>query len=376
MRIAVNARFLLPGKLEGIGWYTHELARRMVLAHPEDEFIFFFDRPYDPAFVYAENVRPVVVFPPARHPLLWYCWFEWALPHFLQRFRPDVFFSPDAYLSLRSATPTVLTVHDILPLQHPEQVPWGPRRYYRHFLPKYIQKADAVVTVSEYTREAILASVPVAPEKVSVVYNGCRAIFKPLAESDQAAVRQRYTGGAPYFFYAGSIHPRKNVDRLIRAFDRFKSQTGSNMRLVLGGRQAWQTGPVEEALRRSPNRAHILPTGYLPESELAALMASAVAFTYISLGEGFGLPLLEAMQCDTPVICSDTTALPEVAGQAALLVDPLSEQATADAMKKIAADENCRAALIANGRDQRAKFTWDGAAAQIYHLVQQHARQP
>jgi glycosyltransferase involved in cell wall biosynthesis len=217
MRIAVNARFLLPGKLEGIGWYTHELARRMVLAHPEDEFIFFFDRPYDPAFVYAENVRPVVVFPPARHPLLWYCWFEWALPHFLQRFRPDVFFSPDAYLSLRTAIPTVLTVHDMLPLQHPEQVPWGPRRYYRHFLPKYIQRADAVVTVSEYTRQAILATVPVSPEKVSVVYNGCRATFKPLAESDQAAVRQRYTGGAPYFFYAGSIHPRKNVDRLIRA---------------------------------------------------------------------------------------------------------------------------------------------------------------
>jgi glycosyltransferase involved in cell wall biosynthesis len=375
MRIAVNARFLLPGKLEGLGWYTHELARRMALAHPEDEFIFFFDRPYDPAFVYAENVRPVVVFPPARHPLLWYCWFEWALPHFLRRFQPDVLFSPDAYLSLRSKIPTVLTVHDLLPLQHPEQVPWGPRVFYRHFLPKYIQKAEAVVTVSEYTRQAILAAVPVPPEKVSVAYNGCRDAFRPLNESDQAAVRQRYTGGAPYFFYAGAIHPRKNVDRLIRAFDRFKSETGSDLRLVLGGRQAWQTGPVEDALRRSPNRAHILPTGYLQESELAALMASAVGFTYVSLGEGFGLPLLEAMYCDTPVICSNTTALPEVAGPAALLVDPLSEQAIAEAMKKIAADENCRAALIAEGRIRRAQFTWDGAAAEIYQLMQIHARQ-
>lgn len=375
MRIAVNARFLLPGKLEGLGWYTHELARRMALAHPEDEFIFFFDRPYDPAFVYAANVRPVVVFPPARHPLLWYCWFEWALPRFLRRYQPDVFFSPDAYLSLRSEIPTVLTVHDILPLQHPEQVPWGPRLFYRHFLPRYIRKADAVVTVSEYTRQAILDAVPVPPGKVSVAYNGCRDVFRPLQESDQAAVRQRYTGGAPYFFYAGAIHPRKNVDRLIRAFDRFKSETGSDMRLVLGGRQAWQTGPVEDALRQSPNRAHILPTGYLPESELAALMASAFAFTYLSLGEGFGLPLLEAMVCDTPVICSNTTALPEVAGPAALLVDPLSEQAIAEAMKKIVADADCRATLIAKGRIQRAQFTWDGAAAQIYHLLQMHAGQ-
>jgi glycosyltransferase involved in cell wall biosynthesis len=266
-------------------------------------------------------------------------------------------------------------VHDLLPLQHPEQVPWGPRVFYRHFLPKYIQKAEAVVTVSEYTRQAILAAVPVPPEKVSVAYNGCRDAFRPLNESDQAAVRQRYTGGAPYFFYAGAIHPRKNVDRLIRAFDRFKSETGSDLRLVLGGRQAWQTGPVEDALRRSPNRAHILPTGYLQESELAALMASAVGFTYVSLGEGFGLPLLEAMYCDTPVICSNTTALPEVAGPAALLVDPLSEQAIAEAMKKIAADENCRAALIAEGRIRRAQFTWDGAAAEIYQLMQIHARQ-
>jgi glycosyltransferase involved in cell wall biosynthesis len=208
-----------------------------------------------------------------------------------------------------------------------------------------------------------------------VAYNGCREVFRPMQESDQAAVRQRYTGGAPYFFYAGAIHPRKNVDRLIRAFDRFKSETGSDMRLVLGGRQAWQTGLVEDALRQSPNRAHILPTGYLPESELAALMASAFAFTYLSLGEGFGLPLLEAMVCDTPVICSNTTALPEVAGPAALLVDPLSEQAIAEAMKKIVADADCRATLIAKGRIQRTQFTWDGAAAQVYHLLQMHAGQ-
>jgi glycosyltransferase involved in cell wall biosynthesis len=369
MRIAVNTRFLLPGKLEGLGWYTHEIARRMVLAHPEDEFIFFFDRPYDPAFVYAGNVTPVTVFPPARHPLLWYIWFEYALPRALKRYRPDVFFSPDAYLSLRSKTPTVMTVHDVLPLQHPEQVPWGPRAYYRHFLPKYIQRADTVVTVSEYTRSALLQEAPVSPEKVVVVYNGCREVFRPLTATEQEAVRQKYTRGAPYFLYSGSIHPRKNVDRLIRAFDRFRSETGSNVHLILAGRPAWQTGPVQEAYEQSPYRASIHRTGYLPEAELARLMAAALALTYVSLGEGFGLPVLEAMCCDTPVICSDTTALPELAGNAALLVNPTSIEAISNSLKKIYSDEIFRSNLIIQGQKQRNQFTWSAAAEQIYGLL-------
>lgn len=369
MRIAVNTRFLLPGKLEGLGWYTHEIARRMVLAHPEDEFIFFFDRPYDPAFVYAGNVTPVTVFPPARHPLLWYIWFEYALPRALKRYRPDVFFSPDAYLSLRSKTPTVMTVHDVLPLQHPEQVPWGPRAYYRHFLPKYIQRADTVVTVSEYTRSALLQEAPVSPEKVVVVYNGCREVFRPLTATEQEAVRQQYTRGAPYFLYSGSIHPRKNVDRLIRAFDRFRLETGSNVHLILAGRPAWQTGPVQEAYEQSPYRASIHRTGYLPEAELARLMAAALALTYVSLGEGFGLPVLEAMYCDTPVICSDTTALPELAGNAALLVNPTSIEAISNSLKKIYSDEIFRSKLILLGQKQRSMFTWAAAAEQLYGLL-------
>jgi glycosyltransferase involved in cell wall biosynthesis len=369
MRIAVNARFLLPGKLEGLGWYTHEIARRMVPAHPEDEFIFFFDRPFDPAFVYADNVTPVVLFPPARHPLLWYAWFEWSLAHALKRYQPDVFFSPDAYLSLRSQVPTVMTVHDVLPLQHPEQVPWGPRNYYQYFLPKYIRRAESVVTVSEYTRNSILEKVPVAPEKVVVVHNGCREGFQPLPLEMQRAVRERYTAGAPYFFYNGSIHPRKNVDRLIRAFDRFKSETGSAVQLVIAGRMAWQTGPVQEALEQSPYRMDIRSTGYLPEKELQHLMASALAFVYVSLGEGFGLPVLEAMYCDTPVICSNTTALPEVAGDAALLVDPLSITEISDALKKIYSDEKFRSFLISKSKIQREKFSWSGAAKAVYEIL-------
>ena len=119
MKIAINTRFLLPDRLEGFGWYTHEIARRLVARHPEDEFLFLFDRPFDPDFVYAANVRPQALFPPARHPLLWWWWFEQSVPQALHGWGADVFFSPDSYLSLRAKTPTVMTVHDLVPLHQP-----------------------------------------------------------------------------------------------------------------------------------------------------------------------------------------------------------------------------------------------------------------
>nr|HQU58994.1 glycosyltransferase [Saprospiraceae bacterium] len=141
MKIAINTRFLLAGKLEGIGRYTYEVSRRLVQQQPGDEFIFFFDRPYDPEFCFGPNVQPVVLPPPARHPLLWYVWFEWSIAWALKHYRPDVFFSPDSYLSLRSATPTVLTVHDLAFEHFPEQVPALVKRYYRHFMPRYCHRA-------------------------------------------------------------------------------------------------------------------------------------------------------------------------------------------------------------------------------------------
>ena len=371
MRIAVNTRFLLPGKLEGLGWYTHELLQRMVIQHPQDEFIFLFDRPFDPALVYADNVLPVVLPFQARHPLAWYAWFEWAVPRMLRKYRADVFFSPDAYLSLQAKTPTVMTVHDLIPLQHPEQVRWWARDYYRFFIPRYLRRADHLVAVSGFTKQAAVDICGIAPEKISVVYNGCRDIFRPLPAGDQQSVRDQFAGGQEYFFYTGAIHPRKNIPRLIRAFDRFKQRSDAPLKLVLAGRFAWQTGEVEAAWQQAQHSADIHFTGYVPETDLARLMASAKALVYVSLSEGFGLPVLEALNCDTPVICSDTTALPEVAGTAGLLVDPLSETAIAQALEQVHVDQALRQRMIAAGRVQREKFNWDRAAGQVYHLLQQ-----
>ncbi|MBK6931273.1 MAG: glycosyltransferase family 4 protein [Saprospirales bacterium] len=369
MRIAVNTRFLLPGKLEGLGWYTHELMRRMVAQHPEDDFLFLFDRPYDPCFVYGSNVIPLVLFPPARHPFLWYAWFEWAVPKALKQYAADVFFSPDSFLSLRARIPTVMTVHDLIPLQHPEQVPWWSRDYYRYFFPGFMRRAEHLVAGSTYTRQQIVDLSGIPAEKISVVYNGCREGFHPLPEQEKRAVRAQYAGGSDYFFYTGAIHPRKNIPRLIRAFDAFREETGASFRLLLAGRMAWQTGAVREAYENARHRSDIHFLGYVPEDQLQRLMAAAWALVYVSLGEGFGLPVLEAMHSETAVICAATTALPEVADEAALLVDPCLEVEICAAMVRIFQDDALRQRLIARGRLQRAKFDWDVAAQQVYQLI-------
>lgn len=382
MKIAVNTRFLLPRRLEGFGWYTHEIMRRMVLSHPEDEFIFLFDRPFDPRFVYAPNVTPLVLFPPARHPVLWWLWFEQAVPRALHRCQAEVFFSPDSYLSLRSEVPMVMTCHDIVPLHHPEGLPLTTRLYYQHYLPRFLRRADHVLTVSEYVQHDIAqtltgvpgSGVPGVPlEKISVVYNGCREVFLPLAAGDKQAVRDKFSDGKPYFFYTGAIHPRKNIARLIRAFDLFKQRTLGTAKLLLAGRLAWQTEEVTAALEQSPYRADIRLLGYVSEQDLARLMAAAHALAYVSLSEGFGLPMLEAMHTDTPVLAARATCLPEIADDAALLVDPLSEDAIAQGLQQLWVEPDLAQTLIERGRVRRARFSWDVAAEQVYAALKKTA---
>lgn len=368
LRIAVNTRFLLPGKLEGLGWYTHELLRRMVINHPEDTFIFLFDRPFHPDFIYGKNVIPVVIGPRARHPLAWLIWFEWSVPRALAHYSAEIFFSPDAHLSLRSKVPAVMTVHDLIPLQYPEQVRWWARTYYRWFIPHFLRRADQLVAVSGFTKQEI-EKTGIATNHISVVYNGCREGFSPLPEAEKQQVRSTFAGGQEYFFYTGAIHPRKNIPRLLRAFDTFKAATGASVKLLLAGRFAWQTGEVKTAFEQARYRQDIHFLGYVPETDLTRLMASALALTYPSTHEGFGLPLLEAMNAGTPALTARASCLPEIAGDAALLVDPYSEKEIAAGLEQLYRDAALRAALVTHGNLRRANFSWDAAAAQLYGLL-------
>jgi glycosyltransferase involved in cell wall biosynthesis len=369
MRIAVNTRFLLKNRLEGIGLYTHEVVRRLVEQHPEHEFIFLFDRPYDPSFVFGKNVKPVVLFPPARHPLLFVWWFEWSVRRALRQYRADVFLSPDNFLCLGTSIKTVLVTHDIAHVHFPGQVPLVHRLYYRFFAKKFNQRADRIVAVSEYTKADLVRQYGIAPAKISVSGNGCRAIFRPLQSTEKQAVRKIFAEGKPYFYYIGAVHPRKNVHRLIAAFDQFKNETGLPHLLLIAGRFAWQAGEVKTAYETARHRADIRFLGYISDEVAAQLMGAAEALAYVSLFEGFGVPVLEAMYAEVPIVTSNVSSLPEVAGDAALLADPTSVDEIAAAMRRIAEDEHLRNKLVANGRLQRMKFNWQRATDVVYEML-------
>ena len=366
MRIAVNTRLLLKGKLEGIGWYTNETLKRIVQQHPEHEFIFFFDRPYDPSFVFADNVTPVVLSPQARHPVLFYIWFELRIPYMLKKYKADLFLSPDGLMSLRTSIPTCVVIHDLAFEHYPEHLKPSHKYYYQKYSPLYAQKAKRIVTVSEFSKRDIANRYHVSPDKIDVSYNGAHEEYKPLNWDEKEAVKQRYTEGCEYFVFAGALHPRKNIVNLLKAFIAFKKRQRSNMKLVIVGRLAWNYTEIEELRAEMPFKDEVKWVGYLDVEELSRVIGAAYALVYASLFEGFGIPILEALQCNVPAIISDTSSMPEVGGDAALLVDPTNHEDIAAKMEQLYKDETLRAKLIAAAPKQVEKFNWEKTAAKLW----------
>lgn len=352
--------------MEGVGWHNYELCKTLVLQHPEDEFIFLFDRPFDREFLFADNVRGVFLPPPARRPVLWYLWFEWVLPSYFKWAKPDVFLSPDGYCSLRTNVPTVMITHDIAYMHYPDQIPAWALKYYQSNVPRFLGRADRILTVSEFGRNDILAHFPIDTNKIEVAPNALRGDFAPLSSEEKQAIKFAYADGRDYFFYLGAVHPRKNVHRLIRAFDRFKKETNAPVRLLIAGRFAWQTGVIMEAYQAAEYQEDIQFLGYVPDEELEKVLGAALALTYVSLFEGFGLPLLEAMHADVPILTSKASAMPEVAGQAALLVDPLDIEAIAKGLKDLYKGVDLRQGLVRQGSLERQRYTWEETAVVVY----------
>ena len=375
MRIGVNTRILLKGKMEGMSVFTAEVLKRMVTAHPEHEFYFFFDRPYDKYFLFAENITPVEVFPQARHPFLFIWWFEWSLVNALKKHKIDVFLSPDNFCSIRTAVPTLLVVHDIAYKHFPDQVTGIHKWYYNRFMPQFVEKAERIVAVSDFTKMDIVEKMSVSPEKIAVACNGCNEKFKPISQKEKVLVRGKFTEGVPYFLFVGLIHPRKNVHRLIRAFSKFKEETRAKEKLVLVGRKGWMTDEVKAALEDSNYKMDVIFTGFVEHEELPKLIGAAEALMYVSLFEGFGIPILEAFHCETPVITSNTSSMPEVGGEAALYADPESIDSIAEQMKVLYENPQIGEALVEKGKKQRAKFSWEKAAKVVYDQIELMAQQ-
>lgn len=367
MRIGINTRFLISDQLEGIGWFCFEVFKRWVKNHPEHEFIFFFDRPFSEKFIFADNVKGVVVYPPARAIPLWKIWFNFSLPYYAKKEEIDVLVSPDGYASLKTDIPQLLVIHD-LAFEH-DSFGLADKyiKYYKKYTPLFAKKAARIATVSNYTKEDVHSRYHIPLDKIDVVYNGYNEEFAPIEDSEKIQIRGKFTSGKPFYLTVGAIHPRKNGLRLLKAFDAFKQKTKSDYKLVFIGRKAWSNREFDDYMDQMSFQDDVIFLGHLSFDELKNILASAEVMFYPSLFEGFGIPILEAFACGVPVVTSNISSMPEVGGDAAHYIDPNSNKDIYESMIKFYNDDDdYKKEMINKTYSQKVKFSWDKSAENLW----------
>ena len=368
MRIGFDGTPLLGSKT-GVGWYTHELIDAVAKLSPQDEMVVFpiswrtarhlnLDPPHRP------NVGVERKLAPARP--LWAMWDRVQFPPVEWLVRCDVFHATNFIAPPSHKVPTVVTVHDIGFVHHPENVTPGVRRMAR-LLPDILRRAAAVITVSHFTCEELAAWLPEVSDRITVVHNGSHGRGSAAAPSDGEA------NGAmpPYALMLGTLEPRKNLPLALDAL-RILRRRGVDLRLVLAGGKSTLLDVPALLRARGLGEPEVTRTGYVDDARVSALLAGAKVLVFPSLYEGFGMPLLEGMEAGVPVVGVRAGATPETVGDAGLLVDPGDAEGFADAMERAAFDEELRGRLIPAGRAQAAKFTWEraaGATLEVYRRV-------
>lgn len=369
MKIAVNTQLLIKDKLEGIGWFEYETLKRITISHPEHEFLFIFDRPWDEQFIFSDNITPVRTSFPSRHPLLWYKQFHYSIPRILKKHEIDLFFSPDGW-NVPERFKSIIVLHDLNFVHFPKNLPPLARKFYEYYFPRYAKNAKRIVTVSNYSKQDIAKSFHIHPSKIDVAYNGASHEFKPLTKTEIQATRDKYSNGKAYFVFVGALNPRKNIYKLLSAFDDFCERNNNDINLVIAGVPMFSSTFFQSNKDHLQHKDRIHFVGRVDRHELARLVGASMSLVLPSTFEGFGIPIVEAMYCDVPVITSNITAMPEVAGNAALLVDPYSIESIANAMQKMASDKKLRKALVDKGRIRRNEYSWDNTAKKLWESIE------
>lgn len=353
LRIGIDASRATPARRSGTEAYSLGIIRALLeLDSPHDWRLYLRDTPPPdlfPAAVSRSIIRPRRL------------WTHIGLSAELRRRRPDRLFIPAHVLPLFHPCPTVVTIHDLGYLRFPESHPLG-QRLYLHWSTRFsARSATALIADSEATRRDLVEGYAIPPEKITVVYPGLNPALKPLRHPAQSeAALRRYNLPKNFLLHVGTIQPRKNLERLIEAAQAARTP------LVLAGRRGWLSDSIYEKGRAGG----VIFLDYVADDDLPALYSRALAYAAPSLHEGFGFTVLEAMACGAPVICSDGGSLPEVAGQAAIIVPALDTQALAEAIRRVAADDALRQTMIMNGFRNISRFTWRRAAEQTLRVIE------
>ncbi|MBC7251223.1 MAG: glycosyltransferase family 4 protein [Anaerolineae bacterium] len=362
MLIGIDASRAARARRTGTENYALHLIRGLLALDRRNRYRLYFDRaPLPELFPPGPNWEPRVI----PFPRLWtHARLSWEMA----RRSPDVLFVPAHVLPLVHPKRTVVTVHDLGYRYYPTaHRPLD--RFYLDLSTRYHARvATHILADSQATRGDLIREYGADPERITVVYPGVDESLRRMDEAVIATARAKYGIPGEYVLYIGTLHPRKNLVRLVEAFAALKSETVS---LVIAGQKGWLYDSIFARVREVGLAERVLFTGYVADADLPALLSGARVFAFPSLYEGFGFPVLEAMACGVPVVCSHASSLPEVAGDAALLVDPLDTAAWAAALERALVDEELRADLVRRGYVQVRRFSWRNAAEETLQVLEE-----
>ena len=371
MRIGVDTR-LFYHQPAGISRYTSHLLREFARIGRQDEFVIFQHRRHTEPLVQRDNFRRATLYAPVHTRLE-----QWMLPLELARFSLDVLHSPDFIPPLYATVPTVITVHDLAFLHWPHFLTAASASYYGQ-IDRAAKHAKHIIVPSEHTKQDLIAQLGVPQANVSVIYEAADESFVPLPlEPTRAEVCRRYGLPEQFILFVGTIEPRKNVDGLLRAFHHLRAKYGKDdVALVIVGGQGWLYHEVLELINQLDLRQAAYLLGRVPDEELHKLYVAARCHVHAAHYEGFGLTPLEAMACGTPTIVSNNSSLPEVVGDAALLVNPNNWEEIAVAIHRLLTDDDLHADLSQRGLDRASYFSWERAARHTLDVYRQVKASP
>ena len=361
MRIGIDATHIT--NRSGTGYYTQKLIEFLGRADGENRYVLFCPNGYAehlerPGMFDYPNFRVIEL--TAESSVAIALWRQFALPRHIEKLGIELFHFPSFIASLRIDVPSVVTVHDLCFALFPESFSVLRGAYYRFMIPRSVRRCDSVIADSESTRNDVVKRLPVDAYRVGAVHLGVDpARFYHVAdETKRANLRERHDFPDEFILYVGTLEPRKNIPRLIRAFAYGVVAKGLPHHLVIAGRKGWKYDEIFREVRALNLEDKVTFPGYIEPAELATLYSMARALAYPSLYEGFGLPCLEAMSCGTPVVTSDRSSLPEIMDDCGLIVDPTSVDSIAGALHKICSDNECRRELSERGNKRARHFSW------------------
>ena len=366
MIIGIDASRATPTQRTGTEAYACYLIQALIAPALEagHHIRLYFNQPPPPDLFPTLPGVTIVVIPFPR------LWTHLRLGYELRRRPPDVFFTPAHVIPLTYRGASVATVHDLGYHYFPQAHPRRQLAYLRWSTRHNARRSRVVIADSEATKTDLIRFYGVDASKIHVVYPGCEPGLAQVTDAEVlAAVQARYGITSPYLLYLGTLQPRKNLGRLIQAYAQLSDHSHQ---LVLAGKAGWLTQPILTQIAALPAdvSSRILLPGYVPDADKAALISGAAALLYPSLYEGFGFPVLEGQVCGVPVLCAQNSSMPEVAGAGALQVRAERAREIEAGISRLLTDTALRQQLIAAGRVNAARFTWEGAAAQTLHLLQ------